>query len=607
MHFPVNLLVCWLLLGWSPLFAETPPQQDVRILIDISGSMKKNDPRNLRRPALRLLVGLLPSDSRAGVWTFGQYVNMQIPLGKVDKRWRSKAKQGAAKIHSRGLYTDIEAALKRAGKDWKTATEKETRHLLLLTDGMVDVSKNPADSSQSRERILNDLLPRLTDLGVKVHTVALSARADHELMQRLSRATGGWYEQVGDAAALQKVFLRIFEQVSKPDTLPLKDNMFKVDSSIKELTLIVFRAEDAAETKVVAPDGTSFDRASAPDHVSWHQDEGYDLLTISAPAPGDWRIQAAVDPDNRVMILTDLRMRNTPLPNRVVTGQRVPISISFEEQGKTITRREFIDVMNLSIEQLGPNELQSEPRPIQDDGQGDDPLAFDGKFELRFSPEGEKGRGELLIVAEGKTFQREKRQRFELVSPASASLSEADEEGLRTLSLSLDEQVIDAASAEYSAEVEDAGGTPKSLNLQAAADGRISARVTPGELAGKAVIRVRIRARTRTGDIVGSTLPEIEFMGAQAAPQPVPASAPAAAAEEKPAEAEAEDAGFAPWMIWLGAGNLLLLILGGVGFWLLRRKRAKDEVVLVDPEEENKAQDGDQQADQGKTKKEAKS
>ena len=36
-----------------------PENSDVRVLIDVSGSMKKNDPKNLRSPALRLLVGLL--------------------------------------------------------------------------------------------------------------------------------------------------------------------------------------------------------------------------------------------------------------------------------------------------------------------------------------------------------------------------------------------------------------------------------------------------------------------------------------------------------------------------------------------------------------------
>ncbi len=95
---------------------------DTRVLIDISGSMKENDPQNLRRPALRLLVGLLPKDSRAGVWTFGQYVNEEIHLGKVDQGWRDRARASASKIHSRGLYTDIEEVLKRSTEDWKSQT-----------------------------------------------------------------------------------------------------------------------------------------------------------------------------------------------------------------------------------------------------------------------------------------------------------------------------------------------------------------------------------------------------------------------------------------------------------------------------------------------------
>ena len=47
-----------------------PP--DVRLVIDVSGSMKQNDPNNLRQPAVELLVQLLPEGSKAGVWTFGK-------------------------------------------------------------------------------------------------------------------------------------------------------------------------------------------------------------------------------------------------------------------------------------------------------------------------------------------------------------------------------------------------------------------------------------------------------------------------------------------------------------------------------------------------------
>ncbi len=96
--------------------------------------------------------------------------------------------------------------------------------------------------------------------------------------------------------------------------MPLKDNKFLVDSSIQEVTLLVFRKESAEPTQVITPSGAQFDAKSAPQNVSWHRDIGYDLLTISHPETGEWRIQAAMDPDNRVIVVTDLKMRSSQLP-----------------------------------------------------------------------------------------------------------------------------------------------------------------------------------------------------------------------------------------------------------------------------------------------------
>jgi hypothetical protein len=45
---------------------------DIRVIIDISGSMKKSDPLNLRVPAMKMLNGLIPEGSYAGVWNFGR-------------------------------------------------------------------------------------------------------------------------------------------------------------------------------------------------------------------------------------------------------------------------------------------------------------------------------------------------------------------------------------------------------------------------------------------------------------------------------------------------------------------------------------------------------
>ena len=140
-----SLFWFWCLALWLAVPAiagQSPPGlADTRVLIDVSGSMKKNDPDNLRRPALRLLVGLLPQNSRAGVWTFGRYANMEVKWGKVDAQWRKLADQGASKIHSRGQFTNIERALQRATSGWENADPGSRRNLRLLTDGKVDIAK----------------------------------------------------------------------------------------------------------------------------------------------------------------------------------------------------------------------------------------------------------------------------------------------------------------------------------------------------------------------------------------------------------------------------------------------------------------------------------
>ena len=105
--FAARCLLMTLLLLIAPHLLAQEERADVRILIDVSGSMKQNDPLNLRRPALRLLVGLLPSETRAGVWTFGRYVNMLIPLGQVDSAWKSKARKSSDSIASPGQFTNI--------------------------------------------------------------------------------------------------------------------------------------------------------------------------------------------------------------------------------------------------------------------------------------------------------------------------------------------------------------------------------------------------------------------------------------------------------------------------------------------------------------------
>ena len=147
-------------MSWAQAVEAAKPS-DVRMVIDISGSMKKNDPQNLRQPALEMLVKLLPKESKAGVWTFGQYVNMLVPHGVIDRNWVAKAESSAQQIRSIAQFTNIGEALEKAAYDHKYTNDKYQKHIILLTDGMVDINRNSSLNQKERQRILDQVLPIL--------------------------------------------------------------------------------------------------------------------------------------------------------------------------------------------------------------------------------------------------------------------------------------------------------------------------------------------------------------------------------------------------------------------------------------------------------------
>lgn len=386
---------------------QAEPSHDIRILVDVSGSMKWNDPNNLRTPALRLLANLLPNNAQAGVWTFGQYVNMLVPIDKVDKKWKQRATAAAGEIHSKGLFTNIEGTLGKSTWDWKRKDPSFQRTIILLTDGLVDIDKRTEKNGASKKRIIDSIIPRLASAGVTIHTIALSGEADEMLLQQLAAASGGWYEKAESAENLERIFFRMFEKTTQPDTLPLIDNQIMVDSSIKEMTLLVFNHNIAKSTSVFPPKAQAFNRNSTPNNVSWHHESRYDLITISDPAPGNWKIDADVDPDNRVMVVTDLKMVTTSLPNNLYLDDEQPYYVSLTSEGEVITKSAFHRFVDITLEQTQDNQQRS--HRLEDDGKGPDGRLGDGTYTLALDQILTEGRHELVTYADGTTFKREKR------------------------------------------------------------------------------------------------------------------------------------------------------------------------------------------------------
>ena len=178
-YWPVLLLLCLLL----PLTATadtggTGLKPDVRLLIDVSGSMKTSDPDNLRAPAVEMLVRMLPQGARAGIWLFGEDVKVLVPHGEVDEEWRRKARRGMARIDNSGQLTNIPAALEAATFDFDRLDPGYRISVVLLTDGKVDVAESPMVNAGAARELLGGVAVELGQTGVPVHTIALSGEAD---------------------------------------------------------------------------------------------------------------------------------------------------------------------------------------------------------------------------------------------------------------------------------------------------------------------------------------------------------------------------------------------------------------------------------------------
>ncbi len=266
--------------------ANAPKPSDVRVVIDISGSMKKTDPANLRKPAVDLIVRLLPDQSKAGIWTFGQSVNMLVPHRVVDAQWRSEGTNKAKAINSVAMFTNIGAALEAAAADHSTPSSDYNRHLILLTDGVVDINKEAVINLNERKRILTELLPALKASDYRIHTIALSADADQELMKKLSIATDGVFEVADTADELMATFLRIFDQAVPAERVPLDENGFLVDSSIQEFTALIFRRAEVPASVIIAPDGKEYSATDPANNVNWYRTDKYYLITVQQPVAG---------------------------------------------------------------------------------------------------------------------------------------------------------------------------------------------------------------------------------------------------------------------------------------------------------------------------------
>ena len=318
-------------------------QMDIRVLIDVSGSMKKTDPNNLRIPALQVLTQLLPIGSKAGVWQFANTPKIIVPHGVVNTQWQQQASIAAEQISSIGQFTDIGAALEAASFNAQDQEQGRQLHIILLTDGMVDVSKDAAQNKRARTALLEPILQQYINVGARVHTVGLSHKADKVTLSAIAQGTDGLFEVAVEADQLLDIFLRALDNTVITQQVPVQrsEQSFLVQPGIESMTIVV---EKNGDEDIKLKDGNQriFGRQQTLINQQWQSSATHDVIRIQNPIPGKWVLISDTATLKRINVVGQLQILLQQSHQNIKVGQRSYIDVQLaNEQGNLLSAEQL--------------------------------------------------------------------------------------------------------------------------------------------------------------------------------------------------------------------------------------------------------------------------
>ncbi len=294
---------------------------DVRVLVDVSGSMKQADPNAVRGPATALLAALLPDNSLGGIWLFGSDVRPLVPYGPVSSRWDTLGAPIESSIGSTDRFTHIESAL-RTGVE-TGGTDLAACHVILITDGLVDVQGGRDASQASRDRILKAVVPNAQSRRCRIHTIALSEDADLPLLRQIALQTDGLFTLIDQPGDLIPVMLDALELALRSQQLPVRDGQIQIDADIEQLRFI--RLGNEPVVALTGPQGP-ISRDTQSDALDWYKGRGYEALIWNRPKPGVYRLNAPLGPNDRILIDSPVRLELTELPPTIAANQSLGLA-----------------------------------------------------------------------------------------------------------------------------------------------------------------------------------------------------------------------------------------------------------------------------------------
>ncbi|MEN9533704.1 MAG: hypothetical protein RIQ83_2928 [Pseudomonadota bacterium] len=378
-------------------------------------------------------------------------------------------------------------------------------------------------------------------------------------------------------------------EVFAPSDIPLLDNRFRIDYGVKEITFIVTRKPGTPSVILVRPDGSKLyvGKVTPPD-VGWLALKDQDLITIRDPMPGPWQAIGEVDPENRVRILSNIKLETDLLPTQLYQGEVVKLKSWLLIDDAPPKEGYYLTDLGMTVKLQRFNDAQQQGEPIldevlghyRDDGKGLDEVPGDGIMTAKAVLDVPAGKYRALYSTGNQVFSRARHQDVLIYPlPVGYSLAVPSKEYGARLSFLIDSDELDPASVIIKGKAANTVGASMAFSA-VATEPRVEIDLSAIKEVGQYDVTATLFGTTRLGREIQVTLPVKSFNILPVLAQPPSAASVASAAV--PIQVTFEEKESRGWLLWvLGGVGILVALLGGVGFILLKKRRALQKAMAA--------------------------
>lgn len=374
-----------LLYSITPLWAGKNQSISVVLVLDISGSMKENDPQKISWEAARLFIDLLSPGDEIAILMYSSGIKKRTPLVTISKN--QKEDKETLKNILRGDYgggTQTLSTMEEAVKVLKNSTashDNRTYAILLLTDGIDDLFGS--HSVEEVRKRYDQFRLKARNEEIRIFPIGMGKDFfDHSkstLASSLQNLSDEQMLSIQNVDELPKTFAYIYGQIYDSIVRPLAifESGYSFDMhelSVESVMIAAGKFDKSIMPTYRQPDKSEINLKNLPPTDYLATGNSYRILKLGNPQAGQYTLTMSQAPKTALVVqIPDLILRAefadfNPKEKAIV----VRSAAVYTEQGtKIYSNQSFYQESQIKLVVLSGNQT-TKSIPLQDNGtQGD--------------------------------------------------------------------------------------------------------------------------------------------------------------------------------------------------------------------------------------------